>query len=58
MKDDEGYSCSLRDDGWRVVDRYSRVIATEASFGADYTAARRRAEELNEDTIRRRLQTK
>lgn len=58
IRDDEGYMCVKRPSGdrdwWLIVDRYGRLVAGEART-TDYGESRRRADEMNDDVIARRL---
>lgn len=53
MKDDEGYASAMRDGHWVIVDRYGEIAVPE--LWATSGEAQRRADEMNEDVIARRL---
>lgn len=51
--DTEGYASAMRDGRWIIVDRYGEVAVPE--LWPDSASAQRRADEMNEDVIARRL---
>lgn len=51
--DVEGYTC-VRDDAWRIVDRFGRRVPGHPFFG-EYASARNYADQLNEGVIARRF---
>ncbi len=52
--DDEGYSCAVREDRWRIVDRYGRAQEDYEPMD-DGDAARGIADALNAGVIARRV---
>lgn len=53
IRDDEGYASAMRDGRWVIVDRYGEIAVPE--LWPSSGEAQKRADEMNDDVIARRL---